>query len=612
MNDLRRKKIVLSCILFLSTTIVAEKNVLSADYSLGELNLAVHGVITFGTAIRTSNPDPSLSVTTTGLPGGNDGDVNFKKGAPVSTVLKAVGAVDFQYKNYGIFAKAKTWEDLTLDNVGVPYGHSPNGYVPNALLNDNGFQSLARFSGVSFQELFAYGKFDLSGLPLSVRAGIQTINWGMPSAFAGGLSNTVNAFDAADYHRPGLSPEAAVQPAPSALRPDFLPNTTTIPTPGLFARLDVTPAMRLEAFWQWAFVHNVIDPCGTFYSSSNFIAQGCNVIALGTAPGPTNYPSSISAGRTIYRENVPSVHDAGAFGIGGIYRLALSPTEIGIYFTHTDWRTVMPSAVTSLRPSGSAPFIPYNPDGKNPAYFSDYAKGIDTLTANFRSKLNTGTSFFGETTFRFNQPLAFNAADLLAAVTSNTSLTPLRSLAQTWQPGTFVHGYDEYRTLQVNLGVQQMFSDVLGANSLTLTGEGTMKHVFDLPSVNVRRYGRPDMFGVGPVNGVCPASTTGVGCINEGYVTPTAWGVAARAAFTYANIFGSDFDVIPSVIYRYDWRGYSYDQVLNQGRQAAIASVRLDYKHKLYLEASYSPSWGGTYNVLRDRSVATVSVGWIF
>jgi hypothetical protein len=581
---------------------VAGATVLShaEEFNVGDLKVTTHGTVTFGTAIRTEAPDSALIGTVNGLSMGmvttgrgnnsDDPNLNYRRGDFVSTVLKGFGTLDVSYGKTGVFVSGKVWTDFTLENAAVPWGNFPNGYVANSPLSDRGFDSRGKFSGFSFQEAYFHTALN-PGLPLDLRLGYQVIRWGMPATISGGL-NTINAVDVAALRRPG-----------------WLPDEIFVPMPALFARVAVTPNLNVEAFYQFANTRNVIDGCGTFYSTSDFYTAGCNGIVVGnTRPDPV----ALANGFVVDRVGDRNPQNPQG-GIGLIYKDPAIGAEIGGYYTHTNWRRGMPDALVTTR-SIATPFVPFNPDGRNAAYFLEYPAEVDTFAVNGRAKLPTGTIVLSEITYRPNQPLMLNGTDLLNAFASSVAPTPLRTDAMNAPLGSVYPGYDRYQTLQFNLAAVQPLKGILGAQGGSIAGEFSVKHVFDLPDPSVRRYERSDIFGLGPVNGSCAVGIA-IGqslpeyCNNGGYVTPTAVGMRLRGTLLYADVMTPGFNVSPTVTYGWDIKGWSYDGLLNEGRQFVILALRGEYKKAWFAEIAYAPTWGGKYNISRDRSYASLVVG---
>ena len=95
--------------------------------------------------------------------------------------------------------------------------------------------------------------------------------------------------------------------------------------------------------------------------------------------------------------------------------------------------------------------------------------------------------------------------------------------------GASFSGYERHKAVQLQLGAGGQLPRVLGAAGLAYGGELIYKGVPDLPDPNVMRFGRADVFGQGPVNGVCSPPATPTQCSTDGYVSKHAFGYRLRA-----------------------------------------------------------------------------------
>ena len=565
----------------------------AAQFDVGDVKVVIEGNITAGTIIRTETPDPWLvpqangaAVGVPGLaPGGrgqDDGNLNYRRGDPVSTVLKTLVDLEARYGNAGMFLRGMAWSDFTLTEGGVPWGNIPNGYVAGAALAESSNRPYGRFAGAALLDANVFATFDVADRPLFVRLGNQLVPWGAPLAIPGGLSvlNPVNT--------------------PASRRPGALPAETRIPFPAVFARYGLTSTIELEAFHQFVFVKNELDPCGTFFSAADFLADRCDKVFFGAG---LNDRQSLAAGNLATRAPDPAVSNGGQFGFGVTYKLEAIGTKVGAYFAQYHSRSTSIGAIRSGR--ADIPLIPGNPDGKNPQYFVPYPEGIRMYALNAVTRL-PGVSFYGEIAYRPNQPLQLNSNDLTNAFVSNTAPTLLRADANATPLGGVFLGYDRYGTTDIQIGANKEVGNLLGADAASVAAELGVKYVHGLPDVTQRRYGRGDVFGLGPVNGVC-TPTTPVNCSNDGFVSDQAWNARTRVALSYANVF-PQVDLVPSAIYGYDLKGWSYDGVFNQGRQFAILSLRAEYQKRIAAEIAFWPTWGGHYHNTRDRDFVTLSV----
>lgn len=570
------------------------------EFQFGDVTVITKGTMTYGSIIRTDGRDSELvpqgngagvgvSGKARGGTNNDDGELNYGRNDTVSRVLKTVVDADVKYKNLGMFVRLKAWEDFALENDKVPHGNAPNGYTPNQPLSDKGFSQLGKFSGADLKAN-VYGQFDIAGMPLFTRVGYQNIDWSSPGTILGGLEqiNPINN--------------------PARLRAGAVPEETRIQIPAIFAKLGLTKHLDVEAFYQFGFRSDEVAGCGEFLSFVDYATEGCNKVHV--APTAVSDATAESLGLVVNRASNKDPSDGGQYGIGINY-LAEGLGRFGAYFANYHSRRFAVSVIKSPRTTfGGAPFLPGNPDGMNPQYFIEYPEDVRVFGLTFKTRLPDQTGIFAEYTYRPNQTIQLATADLLSAFVSKTAPTLLRADATATPLGGVYHGYDRLKMSQFSAGAAKPLGKVLGGN-LTLAGEVGVKYIHDLPDVKERRYVRSDLYGQGPVNGVCLPGAPATQCSNDGYASSFAWGYRLRASSVYTNVFDG-VDLKPTITYLHDVKGWSYDYQFIEGRQLAILALQADVKKQFFIEASYTPIWGGTYNFTKDRGFYALAVGATF
>ena len=109
--------------------------------------------------------------------------------------------------------------------------------------------------------------------------------------------------------------------------------------------------------------------------------------------------------------------DFGQAGVALTHTVDEWATKLGLYATQFHSRQGYSGVIKSQRAGAAPPFIPGDPDGLNPTYITQFPERIRMFGLSFETKVQR-TTVFGELTYRPNQPLQFNAADLLGAVLS--------------------------------------------------------------------------------------------------------------------------------------------------------------------------------------------------
>jgi hypothetical protein len=573
----------------------------AVEYDVGDGKLGVTGSVFFGTAIRTAKQDSDLlanvNSSTVGIPGTaitaatgknqDDGNLNFNRGDAVALVAKGYLSLEYKWRDYGGVASGKAWYDWATAEHGQPWGNIPNNFAAGNALSDAGALQRSKFSGIVADNLYVYGRHRFGDSGLDWNVGYQKIDWGNRYVVFGGLTD-INPLD-----------------LPAAVRPGVVRGEETrIAIPALFARLNLPHKTSVEAFYQLHFQRNNPNECGTFFSQQDFVSEGCDKVMLGQGSDR----ASIATGAYIKRAGTPSPSNSGQAGLAVKHTVEDWGTEFGLYAAQFHSRAIFYSAIKSQRTG--APFVPGDPGNLNPMYFTEYPEDIKVYGATFETRFRGG-AVFGEFTYRPNQPYQYNSADLIAAFTSLTAATPLRAQATATAAGGVFHAWERHEAVQAQLGATGTIPNVLGAAGLSLGGEIVYKGAPDLPDPSVVRFGRSDVFGQGPVNGVCPAPQASVQCSLDGYVSKNAWGYRLRAGLSYRNVVDG-VDLIPSVFFGQDISGWSGDGGILEGRYLAIASLRANFAKGWTAEIAWQPTWGGTYNNMRDRSTAQANIGYQF
>lgn len=582
----------------------------AAEFQWGEVSGRANGSLSVGAIWNAEKPDSNAifqgNADSIGYGGqfnpkggrtGDDGRLNFRKRNLVSSPVTLLGEMELNWRNYGAFVRGKAWYDYTLSNREVDFGHSSNGYQPDSKLDDSHFDELAQFQGVALLDAYVFGDFDLADHPLNARLGNQVVNWGEGLFFQNGI-NAANPIDVAALRRPGSQLKEAL-----------------LPVPMLYGNLGLTDALSLEAFYQLEWRRTVLEGCGTFFATNDFMPQGCFGVTRGGPDDPTSFANDQIIRRAA--DNEPS--DAGQFGLALRYFAEQIGTEFGAYALNIHSRTPYTSILTDLRPGPGAGWLPGQQDS-NGRYFADFPEDIRIFGLSVSTNL-WGTSLFGEYSYRPNQPVQLASGDLIPAFAGNPTATgaaigqdiTLGQDAINAAPGSAYNGYDRREISQLSLGFIKSISQVLGADSLNLTGEVGMKYMHDLPRLSERRYTKGDLYGsdladssvIGCLGGAV-AQYRKYACSRDGYATKFSWGYRLRAQLTYPGLFAG-VNVSPFVAFGQDVQGWSYDGNFVEDRLLGSVGVKADYLQNYSAELSWSGS-GNTPFAATDRDFIALSL----
>lgn len=555
--------------------------------------------MSLGTSVRTGNADAALIQVGNGGTANSshdDGNTNFKKNDPYSTIAKVTGELELKKGNLGGFVRAKAWYDHTLMSKGVPHGSSANGYVPGAKLNDDDYERLSRFSGASLLDAYGFWSGDLGpSQPLSVKIGRHVVNWG-ESVFIQGI-NQFGAVDVSALRRPGAELKEVL-----------------LPTNQLSANLGVADGLSVEAFYQLGKTKNVLDGCGTYWSISD--VYNCSNKGVVVPAGPfalrtdaTNFSSTpnLIMGNGGNREPKSS----GQYGLATHYFAQSLDTEFGAYYVNYNQRSPVLSVLFNGSPAGSV----FAAGNNRLEYVWDWsAKNIKVFGLSASTNLG-GWSVSGEASYTKDIPVQINGVDLLRGASSGFG--PLASTqAIVRNQGTLLNGYELKDKTQVQASLIKVFPRVAGAESMSLVGEGAIQHWGGIGDPNTGvRYGRAFVFGQAQTATLPCASTGNLNtsyCETQGYATTNAWGYRMRAEFSYPGLF-SGVNVKPRVFWSHDVKGYSADSTFVEDRMALGLGVRFDYLNRYYADLSFNKfNRGAKYDVFHDRDFASVVVGMNF
>jgi hypothetical protein len=609
--------------------------------------------VSAGTGVRAERPDARLLHPNnaslygiTGAVGGNtdDSDLNFDKGRAFSSPLKVVTDVEYKNGDFGALVRGKAWYDATLERRGVRHGSLANGYAQGAKLDDSNYEDLAKFKGVALLDAYAYGGFHLGeDHDLRARIGRHVLNWG-ESAFIQGV-NQINPIDVPALRRPGTEVKEVL-----------------LPVNMVSANVGLGKGASMEAFYQFEWRNSVVDGCGTYFlpvdaSVGPNTQNACNGAFLQSLSPAQAAQLSGLLHRTIPAGDAGGAA-AGAYlpaietrepGNGGQYGFAFRmpvdalDTEFGAYAMNYHARTPILSTV-----KGNSPFplttALLGAAARQESGFWDYPSDVRLYGLSAATTLG-GVAVGAEASYSPNFPVQLSAGDLIAglvygsapqalavlgvsapvAAIMNANRGPLGARFAAAQNGDVVAGYDRLHKSQLQVNGAQAFSNVLGAQTLTVVGELGAQWVNVPDTATGARYGRSFVFGIGtaPSFGPLAAATPGgcpllntannPGCENDGYVTNFSWGYRLRGQLAYANAFNAGFTLKPTVFWGHDVKGVAADGQFNEGRGVLGLTLGFEYQKAYTLEAGYVAYRNAAkWDPLRDRDYYTVSVSASF
>ena len=571
------------------------------DFQIGDFDLSVNSTVSVGTSFRIQGADRSLyspgNINAEGLRGtgasntGDDGNLNFEKGDPFSTIIKGVHDFELKKDNYGFFTRVKWFYDHTLNNDEVFHGHEPTGNARNQKLEDSGFHPYARFDGIDLLDAFGYINTNVGGMPLDLRLGKQVVSWGESTFILSPIAG-LNTVDVSAFRRPGAELKEGFTPAEM-----------------LYANLGLTDTTSLEGFVQLKWRKTVPEGCGTYFSGADFAADGCDRLAFQPAlTDSANFPpGNFFINRTLDRQP----DDGGQFGFALRSYFESLDAELGVYAMQ--YHTRLPLASLS---KGTNPNVTFGATSDS-AYVIDYPEDQKVFGASFATNVG-GWAWSGEASLVQDLPIQINATDLLRAGLTNgntnaaagalggaTVPTALNQRVANAPNNSIVNGFDRFDVTQIQNTFIKTFDRALGSSQVVFVGEVAAVFVDGLPDVRNGgiRYGRQPVFG----------SAAQTGDFN-GFVTEFSWGYRMRTQATYRDAF-MGVDLIPSIAWSHDVDGWSPEpgQAFNEGRQSVGLGLGFEFDANTRASINYTTFTNAAqYDVLRDRDFVSLSASYSF
>lgn len=571
------------------------------QFQWGDWDGSWDNTISYGISWRVESQDPDLIGRGNG---GNasslvsdDGNLNFDRGDIFSNIIKGTSEIEIDNGQFGAFGRIKYWYDFELKNGSRPHGHGPNDYVKGEELNDDDFANYAKFSGLELLDLFAYGTFDIGESVLDLRLGRQVVNWG-EATFIQGV-NILNPIDVSAFRRPGAQIKEGLLPIWLA-----------------YANLGLGAGWSVEGFYQLKWEETVIDGCGTYFSTVDFAAKGCNELLAPDVGFPDFITQNIN---NVWKDPfVDEAKDSGQWGLAVRKYVDAIDTEFGAYYQRLHNRTPVINVRYTLDAIATGSKLGGNPV---PAYYQiAYPEDVDVWGLSFATNIGS-IAWSGEVSLKKDMPIGVNGTtELIGGLGALGALANPAVCANPALLGQFgpracgaildfattgdglARGWDRFDVTQAQTTALYFWEQGLGAQRVTLIGEVAWIHVDDLPDISVMPYGRNPVFGP-PVNLGGPN--------DDGFVTTNSWGYRLRAAANYPNVFAG-IELTPSIAWAHDVNGTSPTPAFIENRKALSLALGANYLTKYRASLAYTWFMGGDANATSDRDFVSFTVSMDF
>jgi len=640
-NLLRLRKLSLAIALAGAAT-----SATATEYNFGDVAVQWDNTISYGVAWRTEAQDPGTvmagNATAMGFEGKgasynyDDGNLNFKENTIYTNVVKYSTDLEINYNNYGGFFRAKAFYDTEL----------MDGEREFKELNDETKDAAGK--GFDLLDAFVWADYDFGDTPATFRLGRQVISWGESTFIQGGI-NSINPVDASAFRRPGAEVKEGL-----------------LPVNMFYTSIGISADVSIEAFYQLEWEKTRSDPCGTFFSTADIVADGCGPVILGGTADERDMLAfrdlEIEAGVPLSSRVSPmterleddEARDDGQYGIAARwYSEALGDTEFGIYYMNIHSRLpFLNGSVTNQDRAGiltgdGVDNRSVNDDAAydsyRPLYQVAYPEDNKLMGLSFATSTEGGASISGEVSYRPDAPIQWNAFELILAGNgapySRLYQARAAELGGDATPlyGEIAEGYDKMDIWQAQMTFIKFYDQVFGADRLAVVGEVGATYIPDLPDLDDARYGRSGAYGIGNNDGVWNANAvtsatnwcsteinplsgddnTGLNantdyCTDEGYVTQLSGGIRLRAAMDYNNLFAG-INVTPTFAVSYDQgNGPEPGAQFIDERLTTALGVKFVYQNQTQVSVNYTQFDGGDYNVVKDRDNIALSASYSF
>jgi hypothetical protein len=241
----------------------------ATEFNFGDMAVQWDNTISYGVAWRTEAPQKDAvapgNAEAMGFKGTgssynyDDGTLNFKENSTYTNVVKYSTDLEINYHNYGGFFRAKAFYDTEI----------MDGEREFKELNDATKDAAGK--GYDLLDAFVWADYDFGDTPATFRLGRQVISWGESTFIQGGI-NSINPVDASAFRRPGAEVKEGL-----------------LPVNMFYTSIGLTADLSLEAFYQLEWEKTRSDPCGTFFSTVDFAADGCGPVLLAGTDDERNY-----------------------------------------------------------------------------------------------------------------------------------------------------------------------------------------------------------------------------------------------------------------------------------------------------------------------------------
>lgn len=203
-------------------------------------------------------------------PNGDNGNLNFDLHDLVQATAKVTTDINFEVYGFNVFARSLYFFDAIYADFDE---HHPDTTLQAPRTRYPGQARDANGTDFRFLDYFVSRSFPVGDRTLAIKVGNQVLNWGESGFLALNSLNSINAANQVLLRFPGSDIKEVFQPQ------------------GMVSlSVDVLDGASLELFYQYEWKPTIIDPVGSFFSSSDTLGDGGSyaMASFGKAPDDPN------------------------------------------------------------------------------------------------------------------------------------------------------------------------------------------------------------------------------------------------------------------------------------------------------------------------------------
>jgi hypothetical protein len=297
------------------------------EFDTGNDDLAIRwdNTIRYNVGARTQGQDPAILKN----PNLDDGDRNFSNGSLVTNRLDDLSEFDLVWqRKYGVRFSAALWADAAyhnLDNMSTATANTLVNGLPVAGQLSPYTERYAKGPSGEWLDAFAFGNFDVFGVPVSIRAGQHTAYWGESLLLGGAVHGVSYGQNSLDLFKAFSTPGAE---AKELFRPRG----------GLTIQAQPTKDLSIAAQWFYNWQAVRVPESGSYLTVNDGLQFGGDSAIVAANPFAASIPGAPAFLRAWNATTVqPSRYSAsiGDFGFSARWSPAWLDGTLGFYARNT-------------------------------------------------------------------------------------------------------------------------------------------------------------------------------------------------------------------------------------------------------------------------------------